>query len=299
MRIRAGTCAFADHESFYPKSLPPQERLRYYARYFSVVEIDSTFYGFLKEGTWQRWLDMVDESFLFHVKAHGAMTMHVRGLSRDERHRMASTFLDSLRPVCERGQLAAVLLQFPPWFDATRRNRAIVERLVEFCRDIPVAVEFRERSWFDGPERQSKTLSWLRSMRATHVVCDEPNKGNGCVPLVPAVTNEALGILRMHGRNAETWDKPGLKSSKERFDYRYSKHEILDLLPTVTKLASDAAEFHVLMNNNSNNDAVWNAFDWAELLGVSRLARPNLVHSTQLSLLGELDDSNIASRRSP
>lgn len=294
MGIRAGTCGFAEHESFYPRTLPPLERLRYYARYFSIVEIDSTFYEFLKDGAWAHGLEIADDSFIFHVKAHGAMTMHVMDLSRDEQRQIAKTFLDSLAEVRERRQPGVVLLQFPPWFDATTRNRAIVERLVDFCRDVEVAIEFREHSWFEDGERSEKTLAWLKSMPAVHAICDEPQKGRGLVPFVPTVTNERMGILRMHGRNVEMWDKPGLKSSKERFDYRYSRNEIEELVPSVLKLSERTEEFHVLMNNNSNNDAVWNAFDRLETLEIQGVARPEMTHSAQLALL---DESNMASRR--
>ncbi len=45
--VRIGTCSFADEalvKSWYPRGLPPSERLGFYAEHFSTVEIDSTFY---------------------------------------------------------------------------------------------------------------------------------------------------------------------------------------------------------------------------------------------------------------
>jgi len=30
----------------------------------------------------------------------------------------------------------------------------------------------------------------------------------------------------LHGRNAETWDKKGLKSASERFNYKYTRDEL-------------------------------------------------------------------------
>ena len=47
-RIRVGTASWTDHESFYPaeyaKASMKSQRISYYARYFSLVEVDSTFY---------------------------------------------------------------------------------------------------------------------------------------------------------------------------------------------------------------------------------------------------------------
>lgn len=196
-------------------------------------------------------------------------------------------FMDSLAPVHARGQLGCVLLQFPPWFGASRIHVATVERIVDMCQGygVTVAIEFRERSWFATPERSESTLAWLRRLGAVHVICDEPDAGVGSVPLVPALTNRAFGLLRMHGRNREMWDKPGLKSSKERFDYRYTKLELEALWPVLAPLTESVDEFHILMNNNSNNDAVWNTFDWLELLHLADKPRPTLDTSEQLRLL--------------
>ncbi|WAH44206.1 DUF72 domain-containing protein [Alicyclobacillus fastidiosus] len=285
--IRVGTCAFQDHDSFYPRTIPQKEQLRYYAKYFSVVEIDSTFYGLLREGTWERWLGLVPSNFLFHVKAHGAMTLHVRGLDKGERREIANQFLDGLAPVMERGQLGCVLLQFPPWFHVSKVNVVTVERIVAMCQahGVPTAVEFRERSWFASGERSELTLGWLKRIGAIHVICDEPDAGNVSVPFVPALTHPSFGMLRMHGRNREMWDRPGLKSSKERFDYRYSMEELAAILPAIEPVAKQVDEFHILMNNNSNNDAIWNGFDWLELLHMAKGPRPDLISSEQMRLL--------------
>lgn len=212
------------------------------------------------------------------------MTLHVRDLSQADRRDIASTFIANLSPVRESGQLGLILLQFPPWYRATRENVQVVERVVDACRPMDVAVEFRERSWFATPERTEKTLDWLRGLDAVHVICDEPQVGNRCVPLVVQSTSHRRAILRMHGRNEKMWNAPGLSSSKERFDYRYTKDELSTLLPSVAQLEETVSQTHILMNNNSNNDAVWNAFDWMELLGQTAVKRPLLDDSQQLFL---------------
>ena len=47
-RIRVGTASWTDHEPFYPAEYAragmKSQRISYYARYFSLVEVDSTFY---------------------------------------------------------------------------------------------------------------------------------------------------------------------------------------------------------------------------------------------------------------
>ena len=80
-----------------------------------------------------------------------------------------------------------------------------------------------------------------------------------------AVTSGRLAIVRFHGRNAENWKKKGI-SAAERFDYSYSKEELGEWLTKIERLAEEADEVHVLMNNCYGDKAVSNAADMAKLL---------------------------------
>ena len=60
--------------------------------------------------------------------------------------------------------------------------------------------------------------------------------------------------LRMHGRNAKTWNVRG-RSAAERFDYLYPEEELRELVPAVRELASDAEEAYVMFNNNGRSRA--------------------------------------------
>lgn len=267
-RILCGTCAWADHEDFYPPGLKPGDRLAYYARFFPIVEVDSTFYALQPARNFALWAQRTPPHFVFNVKAYGAMTRHHRQ-PRPGEEDLAAVFRQfdaALEPLRAAGKLRAVHFQFPPWFVASDANRAWVEHCREwFHRDL-VAVEFRHRSWFAGGEA-GRTLAWLKRLGAVHVICDEPQVGSGCVPLVEAVTCPRLAIVRFHGRNAATWYKKG-ETSAERFDYLYSREELAAFVPLVQRLAAAAEEVHLLLNNNRANYAVRNSLDLMELLGL-------------------------------
>jgi hypothetical protein len=49
------------------------------------------------------------------------------------------------------------------------------------------------------------------------------------VPGVWEVTNPARAIVRLDGRNHETWSEKGLTSSAQRFSYDYSDEELAEL----------------------------------------------------------------------
>jgi len=282
--IRCGTCAWADHSHFYPRSIRPNRRLAYYAQYFSVVEVDSSFYGIPTTQNVETWIAETQKSFVFHLKAHRTFTKHDRGaLDRPTLLSQLAAFKAVATRLVDAGKLGIILLQFPPWFTCNVQNRTYVEWLIDQFNAYQVGVEFRHRSWWTQETRQ-ETLSWLTSQRAVNVVCDEPQIGMGTIPFVPEVTNKKFVIMRLHGRNAATWYQTGLTSSQQRFDYRYTKDELIELLPSVRQWAQEVSEVHILMNNNQSNYAVVNAFDWQELLGQNGRPRPDLSIAEQLRL---------------
>ncbi len=261
-KIRVGTCNWADHTDFYPPSLRPTERLGYYARHFSVVEVDSTFYHLQPARNFAAWAARTPPDFVFDVKAYRELTWH------DRQEPSADTFErfgESLRPLHEAGKLRAVLFQFPPWFTNQPQHREYLATCAEFLPDQTIAVEFRHRSWL-APEAREETLELLRDLGYVHVMVDEPQIGTGSVPPVVAVTNPRLAIVRFHGRNRQKW-YARTASSGERFDYLYRREELAEWLPAIADVAAQAGEVHLLLNNNRANYAVRNAKDLQSLLG--------------------------------
>ena len=78
--IRVGVCSWADEtltKVWYPKGIKSgEERLRYYAEHFDVVEANSTYYRLPEERLVERWAAMLPDGFVMHVKAFGLMTRH-------------------------------------------------------------------------------------------------------------------------------------------------------------------------------------------------------------------------------
>src|SRR4030081_2031465 len=78
--IRVGTASWTDPTMtaagvFYPpEANTAEERLRYYASCFSVVEVDATYYALPQEQVSQRWVERTPDDFVFDVKAFALMT---------------------------------------------------------------------------------------------------------------------------------------------------------------------------------------------------------------------------------
>ena len=275
--ILIGTCNWADHRQFYPQELEhgraQREKLSWYARYFPVVEIDTSFYGIPRVPVVQSWVEKTPPDFVFNIKAYRSLTGHER--DAEKRIRPAGDdeirdFLECLKPLRDSGKLRAVHYQFPPWFTDRPDHR---ERIVEARERHPddlVAVEFRHRSWFEDWPR---TEELLRELGCVFVGVDAPQIGDATAPAHLAVTNDRLSIVRFHGRNRKTWYHPPGPTSVDRFDYLYRPEELRQWVPTIREAARRGSEVHVLLNNNRSNYAAVNAFDIAALLDV-RLPRP-------------------------
>lgn len=246
--MRVGTCAFTDHQGLYPPGVKPAERLRYYARQFNLVEVDAPFYGPLPPSLADRWLAAVPDDFRFDLKAPGSTTGHRAANPGEE-----SQFIALAERLRDAGRLGAVLLQWPPWHRRNPANEAKTAAAVARLAPMTTAVEFRHVSWY---EDGAALTAWLKSLGAAEVVVDAPVGPDTAPPWQPAVALPLLAYVRFHGRNADTWAAPGLATSQERFRYWYAPDELAARVPDLTRLAQQASEVHVLMNNNYGSYAV-------------------------------------------
>jgi uncharacterized protein YecE (DUF72 family) len=293
-----GTSSWTDRtliasKRFYPQGTnKPEERLRYYAERFPLVEVDSAYYALPSERNAVLWNERTPSHFVFNVKAFSLLTQHAaetRSLPETVRERLApearekrrvyardlpeeaqnlvwDMFTSALRPLADAGKLGAVLFQFPHWFVRSRRN---FDYLRELGERFPyrVAVEFRGGGWMDDEKRDS-TLEQLRELDMTYVVVDGPQGFKTSTPPVVACTSPELAFLRFHGHNAENWEKPGL-SAAERFKYLYTDDELREWVQPARELAAQAKQLHVLMNNCYEDYGVRNAAQMANLLAAS------------------------------
>ncbi|MFQ5880186.1 MAG: DUF72 domain-containing protein [Dehalococcoidia bacterium] len=295
-RTLVGTASWADkalvESGWYPQGMSSaEERLRYYASQFPLVEVDSSYYAMPSVHNAALWAERTPDGFVFDVKAFRLFTRHqtpmdalpadirqalppqpgqkknvyYQEVPAELRDELWRRFQEALLPLATTGKLGVVLFQFPPWFYPSRENAAHILECAERLGGFRLAVEFRRGSWVEGP-RQERTLALLRENGLAYVAVDEPQGFGSSVPTVAAVTSPEVAILRLHGRNAQTWEMKGLASSAQRFNYLYSEEELRGLVPTVRRLADEAQQVHVVFNNCYHNYAPTNARQMAELL---------------------------------
>jgi len=261
--VRVGTCSWADEaltKQWYPPGIPPRERLAWYAQHFSTVEVDSTFYRVPDERMVRGWAERTPDGFVMHVKAFGLMTRHpVRleqlppdlreGMPVDERGRVDRpphelrgkvfrAFLDALAPLRTAGKLGGILFQLPPYVVWKRSSLEYLAWAHEQLADDRMLVEFRHRSWFEDDVR-AEMLRWLEERSISYVTVDAPKVDAGNVPLTVVAVTGPIAYVRLHGRNAKTWNTRG-GSAAQRFDYRYSEEELREWVEPLRELAAAA-----------------------------------------------------------
>ncbi|PIC62860.1 hypothetical protein CSV79_14815 [Sporosarcina sp. P13] len=268
--IHVGLTGWGDHPSLYNQSTVANKKLVDYSKHFPIVELDSTFYAIQSKKVMDKWTEETPANFQFMVKAYQGITGHQRGkLPYDTEEEMFSLFKLSMTSFAESRKLAMVLVQFPPWFDCQKENVDHIRYVQEQLQPLPIAVEFRHQSWYSPAYRQ-KTLDFLKSLNIIHVVCDEPQVGDGSVPLVPIATDPKV-LLRLHGRNGKGWVntmKDNQTWRKVRYLYDYNEKELQGMREIVNTLQQQAQDVFVIFNNNSGQHAAKNAKQFASLVNI-------------------------------
>ncbi len=271
--------------------------MRFYATQFSLVEVDATYYALPARSNAERWVERTPPDFVFNVKAYAALTGHpidVARLPKDLRASLPdrlssrerlypkdlprecidaiwSRFLDAIAPLSNAGKLGCVLMQYPPWFDATRGHAREIESCRERLGDVRGAVEFRHATW-GQPERFARVTRLLADLGLSYVMVDEPQGTPHSMPPNVAVTTPGLAVIRFHGRRTETWDVGA--SVREKFDYLYAPEELRPWAPTVRQIAGDAEQVHLVFNNCVSDHAVLGAKNIMALLDELERAEP-------------------------
>ena len=242
--LQLGTCGWDYPEwvgPFYPSRGAP-DKLRYYASRFPIVEVDSTFYRLPPPSVAASWVRRTPSRFRFAAKFPKTIT-HELQLERTDQE--LARFLEVLAPLRGAGRLVAALLQLPPFLRfEPERVRAFYASLPP---ELPVAVEFRERSWL-----APASYALLREFGLANVVVDGPH-----LPVALEVT-APFAYVRWHGHGTSVW-----------YDYTYSAAELAAWVPRLRELEGRTEAVYGFFNNHFRGDAAVNCRSLSEELGLA------------------------------
>ena len=245
--------------SFYPFSQSKEfSWLKYYSRYFNMVEVNSTYYTYLAPHIINSWLRQTEnaDDFLFTMKLHKDFT-HKRQYG-DGQIKAVQQNLNILK---REERLGGLLLQFPYSFDFNDANVNYLRELIQKFDGYEKFVEVRHRSW------QNKKASTI-----TFCTIDQPQIGEA-IEFKPIIGNNAA-YIRFHGRNEEAWrkslsnfeKKQSYEQQNARYEYLYSPGELTEIDQKLKEIYDKVKKVFVVMNNHPHGDAVANAYELLHLL---------------------------------
>ena len=213
---------------FYPRHVPREQWLEFYAGRFDTVELNNSFYRLPEAATFEAWARRVPDGFTFALKASRYLT-HLRRL-REPQEPLERLWTRARHLGGNRGPM---LYQLPP------RWRPNHQRLVEFLRSVPggepQAVEVRDRRWYGS--RLSASLEDARVGLCLHDMAGSTPRPTRVGPLV---------YVRFHGSGA-------------RYGGRYSSQRLTAWAERMATWAREGWPVWAYFNNDIDGYAVRDA----------------------------------------
>ncbi|MFQ6010559.1 MAG: DUF72 domain-containing protein [Nitrososphaerales archaeon] len=268
---RIGTSGYSYQDwkkIFYPGILSSSQFLKYYAKYFDSVEIDSTYYRIPPPSVFEQIAKKVPSNFRFSVKTPSTFTHQRRKYPET-----IEPFRRSISPLVNHGLLGCILAQFPFSFRPSTPNLEHIARIgTDLKKLAPLCVEFRHDSW-----QRDDVYSYLEERGIGYVNVDLPHLEG--LPKPSSVTTSELGYVRFHGRVPyEMWWNP--PKSHERYNHAYSERELEEWVPKIKTIGEKTKNLYFMFNNHYNAKSVRAALMMKRLLGM-KVEEPPSMRETQ------------------
>lgn len=173
---------------YYPEDLKETEWLEYYAKDFSITEINTSFYHLPKTATTKGWNERVPKGFMFCPKMSRYLT-HMKKLNEPEES--MGRFFDAFAPL--KRKIGPVLVQLPASVPYVHEK---AKHFYQVCKkQFPYyrfAMEARHNSWLSDES--------IALMRAYNIAFVISQSGIG-FPYAELITAQHI-YIRFHGPGA-------------------------------------------------------------------------------------------------
>jgi len=265
VRIGPAGWSYTDWEgTVYPPHGSKFDPLAYLAQFFDTIEINSPFYRIPPPNHAKSWVRRVasNRDFKFTTKVFRGFTHENATLSQTD----VNAFKQYLDPLADANRLGAILLQFPWSFRNTPEARVKLVDLFAAFDGYPRALEVRHASF-----QNDEFFAFLEEQDVAWVNIDQPLFSDSVKP-AETITGP-LAYVRMHGRNYEKWFAHA--ESWERYNYLYSKDELAPWVGRVERM-SKQKDVYAILNNHFRGQAIVNAVDLSQSLGMEAKLPPQL-----------------------
>ncbi|MDQ2985604.1 MAG: DUF72 domain-containing protein [Armatimonadota bacterium] len=232
---------------YYPKNIPKARWFDFYAEEFSCIEINASYYSWMSTKAMESLSSRAPVDFRFAVKLHRSITH-----GKEDLQKAIEATIEQNLPLEDPVHLA----QFPNGFKPSDEAWEKIEGVADLEN---VVVEFRNKEW-----QTDETLTRLRKLGISLCAVDVP-----AVQGLPKFSKEITGdiaYIRLHGRNAAKWYDHD--HAFERYDYLYSDKELTKIAEDISEMSERAEESFVFFNNHYAAQAVTNARQLGQMLGI-------------------------------
>jgi uncharacterized protein YecE (DUF72 family) len=190
----------------YPEKLNQKDFLKFYAEYFNVTEINSSFYHLPKEKTIVNWMDKVPPEFKFCPKLSQFITHYQRLQNCEDSLRM---FFEIFSPMEK--MMGPVLIQLPA---SVKFDVNIVRKFYSLLRKnysrYEFAIEGRNESWFS-----EESITLMKEFKISFVISQAGER----IPYFEAITANNI-YFRFHGPAelySSSYSELSLKTYSKKF----------------------------------------------------------------------------------
>ncbi len=244
--------------TFYPSR--ETDKLDYYSKRFNTVEINTTFYRIPDIKIFRNWIKKVEgRNFLYSIKFPRDITH--RDLLEDLEAALFSAKefeRNYIIPMLEAGELAAILIQLPPYF--TQSSSWKLRKLLGHLNTGKVRyfVEPRHSSLLGNEEFRDLVISSGASLTEL----------DGPMATFSSIESRGRSFyLRFHGRKYDKWYEK-TDNPSDRYDYEYSEKEISIFGEILRKNLERYEDAFIYFNNHPEGKAPRNAVMLSARIGV-------------------------------
>jgi uncharacterized protein YecE (DUF72 family) len=222
---------------YYPEGLPKTKWLQFYARQFTTVELNNSFYHLPTEKAFTTWRESSPDDFVFAVKVSRFIT-HIKRLRN-----LGSAVENFLSRACFlENKLGPLLYQLPP--NMKRNDEVLEDFLSSLPQEYRHVFEFRHESWIDD-----SVFHLLQQYNVGLCVFDMPDF------TCPLLATSNFAYIRFHGSE-------GLYSSC------YSNEELSQWAKKIAQLGQSLNAIYIYFNNDAEAFAVKNAITMIQYLNL-------------------------------
>ena len=155
----------------YPNKTPQKKFLNAYSQQFNSIEVNATRYGTPKVNVIDNWINQVSEGFKFSMKLPQVIT-HRKDINDKESRNRTDQFLSA---VFHMGSYSGICFAVMANYFKSNQFKELEKFLAFWPVDVPLAVEFRDESWFEN-NVFNEVQDLLKQYGVSPVITDTPGR---------------------------------------------------------------------------------------------------------------------------